>query len=213
MLAAGLFYCSTILGGLIGTNNDWQEPEQGVTIYVETNGFHTGLILPAQAEGIDWHALFPPDDSPFPPLLGNYVAIGWGQRDFYLETEQIADIKISTFIKAAIGSNQTLMHVYHLRDPRPGQYVRELRITHDAYRQIARDIQASTKIPVSGPLTPIRGYGGNDVFYEARGNYSLINSCNSWTGRILRNAGIRVGAWTPSENSVMRWFPMPSDDR
>ena len=207
MLAAGLFFLSSVIGGLIGTNRDWREPEQGVTIYVETNGFHTGLILPAQAEGIDWHALFPPDDSPNPPLLSNHVAIGWGQRDFYLDTQYWSDLKLSTVLISIIGSDDTLMHIYHLRDPQPGKYARELRISYDAYRKLASDIRRSVFVPESGPLAPIKGYGSNDVFYRAVGDYTLIRTCNSWTGDRLRNIGVRIGAWTPTEHSVMRWFP------
>ena len=44
----GLAFLAGETGGLIGTNAGWRAPQTGVTIYVETNGFHTGFILPAQ---------------------------------------------------------------------------------------------------------------------------------------------------------------------
>ena len=50
------------------------------------------------------------------------------------------------------------------------------------------------------------GYGPDDVFYDARGTYSAIGTCNEWTGRALRHAGVRVGAWTPFPATVMGWF-------
>lgn len=50
-LIAGLAFAAGEVGGLWGTNTDWRAPEDGVTIFVETNGFHTGFILPARAEG------------------------------------------------------------------------------------------------------------------------------------------------------------------
>ena len=34
-------------------------------------------------------------------------------------------------------------------------------------------------------------------------------TCNEWTGSILRNAGVRIGAWTPFNSGVMRWFTAP----
>jgi len=61
--------------------------------------------------------------------------------------------------------------------------------------------------PERGPLKPIPGYGGDDVFYAAHGRYSLVHSCNAWTGDHLRAIGVRIGAWTPAEHHVMRWFP------
>ncbi|WP_439469196.1 DUF2459 domain-containing protein [Blastomonas fulva] len=211
LLVAGLAFLAGEAGGLIGTNRDWREPDDGITIYVETNGFHTGFILPAQAEGIDWHALFPPTD------LGDmryhatgatdHVAISWGERDFYLATPRWQDLDPATMARAAIGSDATLVHIYHMTRPLEGRYARRLVISHAAYRTLAARLMQDIAQPETGPLEPIPGYGGDDVFYQARGRYSLVNSCNVWTGDHLRAIGVRVGAWTPAEHHVMRWFP------
>jgi hypothetical protein len=48
-----------------------------------------------------------------------------------------------------------------------------------------------------------RGYGPDDIFYEANGGYSFILTCNEWTGRALRQAGVRTGLWTPLNQSIM----------
>lgn len=211
MLAFGLAFLAGEAGGLIGTNRDWREPQDGVTIYVETNGFHTGFILPAQAEGIDWHALFPPTDLADPRYHAtgatDHVAISWGERDFYLGTPRWQDIDPATMARAAIGSDATLVHIYHMRRPQEGYYARRLVISHDAYRKLAARLMRDVALPEAGPLDPIPGYGGDDVFYPGRGQYSLLNSCNVWTGDHLRAIGVRVGAWTPAEHHVMRWFP------
>lgn len=126
LLVVGLAFLAGEAGGLIGTNRDWREPDDGITIYVETNGFHTGFIVPAQAEGIDWQALFPPTD------LGDmryhatgatdYVAISWGERDFYLATPRWQDLNPATMARAAIGSDATLVHIYHMTRPLEGRY-------------------------------------------------------------------------------------------
>ena len=84
-LIAGLVFAAGEIGGLWGTNTQWRAPADGVTLYVETNGFHTGFILPARAEGIDWHRIFPPtdlSDSRYHATgATDHVAIGWGERD------------------------------------------------------------------------------------------------------------------------------------
>lgn len=211
LLLAGLAFLAGEAGGLIGTNRDWRAPEDGVTIYVETNGFHTGFILPAQAEGIDWHAMFPPTDVSDARYHAtgatDHVAISWGERDFYLGTPDWRNLDPVTMARAAIGSDATLIHIYHMTRPQEGRYARRLVISHAAYRALAARLMQSVAIPDSGPLTPIPGYGGDDVFYPGRGRYSLVNSCNVWTGDHLRSIGVRVGAWTPAEHHVMRWFP------
>lgn len=210
-LVTGLAFLAGETGGLIGTNRDWREPPDGVVIYVETNGFHTGFILPAQVEGIDWHALFPPTDVSdmryHATGATDHVAISWGERDFYLSTPRWQDIDPATMARAAIGSDATLIHIYHMARPQEGYYARRLVISHAAYRRLAARLMQDIVLPESGALTPIAGYGGDDVFYEGRGRYSLVNSCNTWTGDHLRAIGVRVGAWTPAEHHVMRWFP------
>ena len=57
---------------------------------------------------------------------------------------------------------------------------------------------AGRTIPVAG-----RGYSDDDAFYEAVGGYSFIFTCNEWTGRALRAAGVRTGLWTPLAQSLM----------
>ena len=43
--AIGYFAC-VLIGAFVPANKDCQEPAQGITIYVETNGIHAGLVLP-----------------------------------------------------------------------------------------------------------------------------------------------------------------------
>lgn len=211
-LILGLVFAAGEIGGLWGTNPNWRTPDDGVTIYVETNGFHTGFILPARAEGIDWHALFPPTDLSDTRYHAtgatDHVAISWGERDFYLNTPDWRQMSPATMARAAIGSDATLIHIYHMNRPQVGRYARKLVISHAAYRQLAARLMADVAIPERGTLEPIPGYGGDDVFYAATGRYSMIHSCNAWTGDHLRAIGVRIGAWTPAEHHVMRWFPL-----
>ena len=47
------------------------------------------------------------------------------------------------------------------------------------------------------------------MFYEAVGPYSAFYTCNSWTGRALREAGVKTGLWTPLSQSIMWRFVTP----
>ena len=100
------------------------------------------------------------------------------------------------------------MHVYHERDPRPGEDKRPIILTSDQYRLLSAYILASFARDREGQTIPLigRGYGEDDVFYEARGGYNLVQTCNQWTGSALRTAGVRVGLWTPFSQSVMIRF-------
>lgn len=198
-----LYVAAGSIGGAIPSNRAWPPPGRGIEVWVETNGIHTGIVVPKVAAGVDWRPLLPPGDVADPRYGGYpYAAIGWGERTFYLETPTWADVRVTTVLAAALGSRRTLMHVEHLPRPREGADVRRLVLRPEEYRRLAATIRAS----FAERPTHERGYAGYDVFYEARGRYSAIRTCNAWTGDVLRAAGVRVGWWTPFPWSVMDWF-------
>lgn len=192
-----------LLGGAIPANNAWRAPARGVTIFIESNGVHTGIVVPKVAAGIDWRPLARPEHLTDPRYAAyDHLSFGWGERTFYLETPTWADVKLRTVLAAAVGSDRTMIHLDHVPRPRPTDDVRALVLRPDEYRRLAAYI--------AGFVTPggehRRGYGPYDAFYQSRGQYSAVNTCNAWTGQALKRAGVRVGAWTPFPTTVMWWF-------
>ena len=216
-LIAGLFLtfagygAAGMVGGAIPTNSGWTPPDAGVRIYVESNGIHTGLVLPVTAEGVDWRDLLRPEDLRDPRYATySHVSIGWGERTFYLETPTWADVRPKTVAAAAIGSDRTVMHVDHVPPPRVGADsegdVRAIILRPEEYRRLADFIRASFRSEGSQRPAHQYGYADYDSFYDANGHYNAITTCNSWTGNALRHAGVRVGAWTPFPVTVLGWF-------
>lgn len=192
-----------LIGGAIPANRDWREPEQGVRIYVESNGIHVGIVVPKVAAGVDWRPLIPAKDLRDPRYARfDHVSFGWGEAKFYLETPTWSALKPATVAAAAIGSAHTLLHVDHMPAPKVGRDVRSLVLTPEQYRRLARYIRASmAERPAVHP-----GYWLNDAFYTGTGRYSAVRTCNAWAGDALRYAGVRVGAWTPFPATVLWWF-------
>jgi uncharacterized protein (TIGR02117 family) len=97
------------------------------------------------------------------------------------------------------------MHADHDDHPQPTEYQRPITLSHEEYRRLAAFARASFQYDAEGRTMPLigRGYGGSDMFYEAVGPYSAVYTCNNWTGRALREAGVRVGVWTPLSQSIM----------
>ena len=92
-----------LLGGAIPSNGTWAPPERGITLFVESNGVHTGIVMPKVAAGVDLRRAFPPGDLADPRYAAHdHVSVGWGERDFYLETPTWADLKVSTVVAATI---------------------------------------------------------------------------------------------------------------
>jgi len=192
------------VGGAIPSNAGWGAPEQGVTLFVESNGVHTGIVMPKIAAGVDWRTIFPSRDLADPRFgRHDHLSIGWGERDFYLGTPTWADLKLSTVIAAATGSGNTLVHVDHVPQPRADGTLRRLVVRPTEYRRLAAYVRAS--LQPNGARH--RGYYRYDAFYAARGRYSAVHTCNAWIGDALRFAGIRTGAWTPFPATVLWWYP------
>lgn len=201
-----LYLLGGIAGSLIPANAGWKEPPTGITIFVRTNGVHTWLMLPKVAEGVDWRPLADPRHVKDERCgYGNYLAFGFGNRDFYLNTPNWSDLTLRTTFAAAFGRGPGLVHVEHEHDPKPNEYQTPLRLRPDEYRRLAAHIRGSFVVDANGKPLPLigRGYGPSDVFYEGRGRYDMRRTCNEWTGEALRAAGVRTGLWTPFSQSIM----------
>ena len=172
--------------GRVAVNADWQPPPSGITIYVQTNGVHTGVVLPAGR--------------------GRWRAYGWGDRQFYLDTPTWHDVRPTTAAAALAGSGRTLVHVDRLGDFLADENWRPLTLRPGEYRRLVRFVRAT--LAPGGSAIP--GYGPDDSFYPGTGRYSVFRTCNVWTGEALRTAGVRMGLWTPFASDVMRWIPPPA---
>lgn len=197
---------AVIAGALLPRNAGWHQPAAGIEIFVRTNGVHADLVLPAAALGIDWYTLAPPEHAADPFVADGWIAIGWGQREFYLETPTWADLRIGTALNALTGGD-ALMHVEHGSRPPQDAWHRPLRIDSAGYRRMANAIGRSFALADgrSQPL-PDRGYTSTDVFYEAEGLYHAFRTSNQWTADMLAEAGVTIGVFTPFEQSFMWRF-------
>jgi uncharacterized protein (TIGR02117 family) len=205
-LIIGLFLISAFVGGAIPSNNHWTEPDKGTEIFVETNGVHVSLILPMSSAGGDLSDLIRPEHLQDPANFGTYVMIGWGHAAVYRNAKTWADVKSGDIASAVVGSNETTLHVYHLTNPRPTSFRKSFIVRQSELRSIISQVRATFRTDATGRTSAYPAYGPDNLFYDSFGHYDAINTCNSWTGRILRNAGIRVGIWTPLPDGIMRWF-------
>jgi uncharacterized protein (TIGR02117 family) len=157
-----LYLLAAIIGSAVPANAAWQEPRKGVRIFVRTNGVHTWIMVPVAAAGIDWRPLAPAAHIRDSRYAGEYIAIGYGNRDFYLNTPNWSDLSPRTAVAAAVGRGPGLVHVEHERRPRPGADERPIMLTDAAYRRLARHIMQ--RLVHFGGIesvqrTPSAGYG------------------------------------------------------
>lgn len=201
-----LYFVAALFLGLVPANAAWRQAESGVAIFIRTNGVHTWILMPKTNAHMDWRPLIPGAHLRDPRWeAADYAAFGYGEREVYLNTPTWADLSIGTALNAALGRGEALVHVEHVHEPRTDSDTRRIVLRPDEYRRLAAFVRARFALDGQGRPEPVlgRGYAANDIFYRANGGYSAILTCNEWTGRALRAAGVRTGLWTPLEQSIM----------
>jgi uncharacterized protein (TIGR02117 family) len=205
-LAIGLYFTAAFIGSSIPANANAVQPKDGIPIFVETNGVHVSLIVPITLASEDLSDLIRPDQLREPAYYGTHVMIGWGHGGVYRHSKTWATVRSGDVTSAVFGSDDVVLHVYHLSDPHPTPDRRMLRVTPVQYHSIIRQIRAAFLLDARHESQENPAYGPDNVFYVARGHYTALHTCNSWTGDVLRNAGVRIGIWTPMPGGVMKWF-------
>ena len=201
-----LYLLAALLLGTIPANRGWEEPKDGVTLFVRTNGVHTWIVMPKVTAEMDWRPFAPAEHLKDPRWgAASHVALGYGNRTFYLETPTWGDLSMKNAFLAAFGQGRSLMHVDYTHDPKPDEYTRPIVVTRAQYATLAKHIATSFQRGQDGQTMPVlgRGYTSSDMFYEAVGPYSALYTCNAWTGEALRAAGVKTGLWTPLSQSLM----------
>lgn len=208
-LAFGLFVLAGWIGSSVPRNDDWREMPAGaagsVEIMVETNGVHTAIVMPLVTPQKDWRADLPARDLAAPDRPYTHVAVSWGERQVFLDTPTWWDLSPLTVLRIIGVGGEGLIHAAHYVRPAPDETIRPMRIGALEYARLVRRIE--TALPPRADRRRHRGYQDHDVFYDAPGRYTPLNTCNQWTSDTLAAAGIRTGWWTPFAGGVMKWVP------
>ena len=196
-----LYLVAALAGSLIPVNGDWEEPENGTTVYVANNGVHVDLILPMRAQGLDWKPLLAARHLAGADAKARWVAFGAGERRVYFDTPTWWDLSPAT-VWAALTGGTRVMHVEWVRDP--SYATREIRLRPEEYRRLWAAIRAEFNLDTRGRPQQIDhpGYGPADAFYEGIGKATALDTCNSWVADRLRIAGVKASLWSPFAQGV-----------
>ena len=168
-----------------------------VRIAIVDNGFHTDIALPADGETLAALGLAS-GDFPVDRSAVRYWGIGWGSQTAYTSLEAVSDLT-PRIIARSIAFDRTVMHVAPWGDVEGEVGVRMLDLPRADYEQLLASI--ATSFAATDPIPHItQGFG--DRFYRGRGRFTAWHGCNAWVGRRLREAGIGVGLWTPTAQSI-----------
>lgn len=204
-----VLYFGIVLIGLVPVNNDFAPAADGITVHVASNAVHADIVLPIESDVIDWREHFPAHCFRGDTSHATHVAIGWGDRRFYVETPTWADLRLSTALNALFIPSDTCLHVSLFNADYLTGDARSVDITREQYQRLTEFIMATFRSAPDGRFVQIRGesYGANDAFFEANGSYNCVNTCNAWAGRGLKSAGVRTPWLTPLPKTVFLYLP------
>ncbi len=160
------------------------------TVSVISNGWHTAIVAPRSkivATGLL------PEAADSPAAL--FLEFGWGDREYYTAPKTTLGITL----RAALIETPAVMHVAGRTPPsRPGESSPDFEVVYVAltdfgFWNLVRAIAGDFERPDGGRAKPVLpGLYLDSHFYNARGAFHLFNTCNTWTARMLRTAGVKL---------------------
>ena len=212
----GLFLLALIIYGLLVSllsfipvnNNPISTDEPKVAIFILSNGVHTDIVVPVKNDTFDWSKQIQFEHTIAKDSTAKYLAIGWGDRGFYLETPTWADLKGSTALKAATGLSSSALHTTFYKSMKEDAYCKKIQISTLEYQKLVVFINDSfeTKSGSTIKIETDAVYGKNDIFYEAKGSYSLFYTCNSWANQALKAANQKAALHTLTDTGIFRHY-------
>ncbi len=176
-----------------------------ITIYILTNGVHTDIVVPLRNEQIDWTQDFPFENTIAKDTTATFLAMGWGDKGFYLETPTWGDLTFRVAYKAAFGLSTAAIHATFYKTLEESETCKKIEISKSQYHRLISYIKKSLITDSNGKTINIKtnaNYGNNDAFYEATGSYHLFHTCNTWTNNALKSCGQKSCLWTPFDTGI-----------
>lgn len=182
--------------------------ERSIQVYVKSNGVHTDIVLPVVTGVIDWSSLFPYENTVGKKIDYAYVGIGWGDKGFYLDTPEWKDLKASTAFVAAFGLGESAMHVTYYRAIQEDDLCYGYKISPQQYQHLVEYIYESLDLQEGKAMLVETDaqYDDADAFYEAKGAYSMLYSCNTWTNNALKKGGMPAGIWATLDKGILSHY-------
>ncbi len=186
-----IYLLAALVFSLIPTHPLNTNCSQTKDIFIVSNGVHVDIILPV--ENIE------PE---FLNKLGveketKFVAFGWGDKEFYINTPEWSDLTFSTTFRALFLKSKTAMHVTSYQDL---YYSWEkLKLCKLQLNGLNQYIENSFIKTENGYLNKndIEGYNNYDSFYDARGTFTIFRTCNVWVNNAFKEIGVRTSVWSP----------------
>ncbi|MBV7440981.1 TIGR02117 family protein [Weeksellaceae bacterium TAE3-ERU29] len=204
LLAAFIFSNITV-------NKDFQLTEE-VSIYLLSNGVHSDIVVPVKNEIYNWETIISPKDTKGNEQEFEYVALGWGDRGFYLEIPTWADLTPKIALKAGLGLSTTAIHATFYHQLEENEDCIKINISKEEYQKLVNNILRyfKTKENKAILIETDANYGLTDAFYEAEKRYHIFYTCNTWANDMFKKSGLKACLWTPFSKDILNIYQVKS---
>lgn len=203
-----VYLLAVVLLPLIPVNKQKDKPNDQITAYILTNGVHTDIVVPVKSETIDW-STFVPFSHTKSKKEYKYIAFGWGDKGFYLDTPEWKDLKFSTAFNAAFWLGDSAMHTTFYDKMTESEDCKRVDLSVEEYQKLIVYIKQSFDLDQNNKVELIKTdavYGDSDSFYEAKRSYSLFFTCNTWAANALKAANKEGPLWTATQQGIFRHY-------
>ena len=168
-------------------------PQDAIAVWVVDNGFHSDLILPRDRLD-DGRGPLAQAVRSLPP--GDWVAVGWGDADFYTDARPISD-RLPDGARAFLRPGNPSVVLLDPLDDR--QYAglaastaHPLTLSHAGFLglrgRLERSLETDGGAPIAGPPSQV----GDGRFFKSVETFWVGHLCNHWAGELLHAGGLAV---------------------
>lgn len=202
-----LYFVIALIGSVIPVNTDQAESHE-VTIYLRSNGVHTDFIFPIKNRAMDWSKIVDPRLTLSGREDFRFISIGWGDLEFYRETEEWQDLEFPVALRAVFMPKPAALHVEFQDVLRFHQPLVPVNISNEQYKALVDYVLGTFKKNYSGELQLLKEmhYNRNDLFFRARGSLNLFYTCNTWVNNGLKAAEMKACLWTPFDEGILNQY-------
>lgn len=202
IISVGIFLSSAFFLSRITVGPEFNSKKE-VPIYIITNGLHTDIVVPTKNDLVDWSTEIKYSNTISNDTSRRYLAIGFGNKEFYLGTPEWSDLKISVAFNAVFGFGTPAIHATFHDTMIEGDSCKKIMISKKQYARLVDYIGNSfLKSPDGHVINIDFNYDNFDTFYEARGNFNLLHTCNTWANNGLKSSGQKACLWTIFDTGI-----------
>lgn len=199
-LLVALWFGAGLAGALLPGQHARFDGPPAVEIALVGTAIHYDLLLPltpdlrrrfgfAAAAGV---AITAPE--------ADWLLIGWGAREFYMSAGSYREVPLGAVARAVMGDESVIrLEAWGKVAPERLPGARKVRLTAAGYRALLARLDRDLG---SRRLVRAPGLAARDAFFAGRGGFSALRTCNVWVGEVLREAGLRLGGWTPTPQAL-----------